>query len=66
MGSFILGVESLGIAGESVPKDHWEMVYPTTTEWKTLSSQLGKDEFQVDADYYYVGVSKDEGIGSRE
>jgi aminopeptidase N len=40
-------------------KDHWEMIYPTTTEWKTLPSQLGKDEFQVDTDYYYVGVSKE-------
>jgi hypothetical protein len=37
-------------------KDHWEMIYPATMEWKTLSSQLGQDEFQVDTDYYYVGV----------
>jgi aminopeptidase N len=40
-------------------KDHWEMIYPTTAEWKTLSSPLGKDEFEIDTDYYYVGVSKE-------
>jgi aminopeptidase N len=39
-------------------KDHWQLITPTTTEWKTLPTQLSKDDFAVDTDYYYVGVSK--------
>jgi len=39
-------------------KDHWQLIYPTTTEWKTLSSSLKKDEFDVATDLYYVNVSK--------
>jgi len=39
------------------PKDHWEIVTPTA-QWKSLKSSLGKDEFQVATDLYYVNVSK--------
>jgi hypothetical protein len=38
-------------------KDHWQTVTPTT-EWKTLKTPLGKDEFAVATDLYYVNVSK--------
>jgi aminopeptidase N len=36
----------------------WQVIQPNTTEWKTLSTPLGKDEFQVATDLYYVNVSK--------
>jgi aminopeptidase N len=39
-------------------KDHWQLIYPNTTEWKTLSSPLSKDDFAVATDLYYVGVNK--------
>jgi len=39
-------------------KDHWQRITPTTTEWKTLSSPLDKDEFSVATDLYYINVSK--------
>jgi aminopeptidase N len=39
-------------------KDHWQRITPTTTEWKTLSSPLKKDEFDVATDLYYINVSK--------
>jgi aminopeptidase N len=39
-------------------KDHWQFIYPTTTEWKTLSSPLNKNDFEVATDLYYVGVTK--------
>jgi aminopeptidase N len=50
-------------AGFSMPvevgqKDHWQRITPTTTEWKTLSSSLTKDEFDVATDLYYISVSK--------
>ena len=38
-------------------KDHWQMIYPVTTEWKTMSSPLGKDNFAVATDLYYINVS---------
>jgi aminopeptidase N len=38
-------------------QDHWEIVQPTA-EWKSMKSTLGKDEFQVATDLYYVNVSK--------
>jgi hypothetical protein len=38
-------------------KDHWEIVQPTT-EWKTLASPLGKGDFQVATDLYFVNVDK--------
>jgi aminopeptidase N len=39
-------------------KDHWQRITPTTTEWKTLSSSLTKDEFDVATDLYYISVNK--------
>jgi aminopeptidase N len=39
-------------------KDHWQLIYPTTTEWKTLTTPLKKDEFEVATQLYYVDVSK--------
>jgi aminopeptidase N len=38
-------------------KDRWEIVTPTA-QWKSLKSSLGKDEFQVATDLYYVNVNK--------
>jgi hypothetical protein len=38
-------------------KDHWQTVTPTA-DWKTLKTPLGKDEFAVATDLYYVNVSK--------
>jgi aminopeptidase N len=39
-------------------KEHWQMVYPTTSKWKTLSSSLKKNDFDVATDLYYINVSK--------
>jgi aminopeptidase N len=39
-------------------KDNWQLITPTTTEWKTLPTQFCKDDFAVDTDYYYVDVTK--------
>jgi aminopeptidase N len=39
-------------------KDHWQIVYPDTKEWKTMPSDLKKDDFDVATDLYYVNVSK--------
>jgi aminopeptidase N len=39
-------------------KDNWQLITPTTTEWKTLPTQLSTDDFAVDTDYYYVDVTK--------
>ena len=38
-------------------KDHWQIVQPTA-EWKTMSTPLKKDQFEVATDLYYVSVSK--------
>ena len=38
--------------------DDWQMVQPTTTEWKVLSTQVKKEDFEVATDLYYVNVSK--------
>jgi aminopeptidase N len=39
-------------------KDHWQLIYPTTAEWKTLATPLKKDEFEVATQLYYIDVSK--------
>jgi aminopeptidase N len=36
----------------------WQIVQPSTTGWKVLSTPLSKDEFEVATDLYYVSVSK--------
>ena len=38
-------------------KDHWQIIQPTT-EWKTMKTPLKREEFEVAAEMYYVGVSK--------
>jgi aminopeptidase N len=39
--------------------DNWQIVQPSTTEWKTLSTPLNKDDFGVATDLYYVNVQKE-------
>jgi aminopeptidase N len=36
---------------------HWQIIHPTT-QWQTMKTPLGKDEFQVATDLYYVDVNK--------
>jgi len=38
-------------------KDHWQILQPTV-EWQTMKTALGKDEFEVATDLYFVTVSK--------
>ena len=38
-------------------KDHWQVVHPTS-EWKSMKTDLKKDDFQVATDLYYVAVKK--------
>jgi aminopeptidase N len=38
-------------------KDQWQIIRPTT-EWQTMQTPLGKDEFDVATDLYFVDVSK--------
>jgi hypothetical protein len=35
----------------------WEVIHPTT-EWQTMKTVLGKDEFGVATDLYFVNVEK--------
>jgi aminopeptidase N len=39
-------------------KDAWQIIQPTTTEWKTMPSTLKKGDFEVATDLYYVNVDK--------
>lgn len=36
----------------------WQLIQPTTKDWKTLSTPLSKDEFAVATDLYYINVNK--------
>ena len=36
---------------------HWQTLHPTQ-EWQTLSTPLGRDQFQVATDLFFVHVSK--------
>jgi len=36
---------------------HWQIIHPTT-QWQQMKTPLGKDEFQVATDLYYVDVNK--------
>ena len=38
-------------------KDHWQIIKPTT-EWQTIKTALGRDEFAVATDLYFVDVAK--------
>jgi len=37
--------------------DHWEIVHPTT-KWQWMQTAVGKDDFKVATDLYYVDVNK--------
>ncbi|MGA2251330.1 M1 family metallopeptidase [Terracidiphilus sp.] len=37
--------------------DHWQIIHPTT-KWQWMQSPLGKDDFQIATDLYYVDVNK--------
>jgi aminopeptidase N len=39
-------------------KDDWQIITPSTAEWKTLPTTLKKDDFDVATDLYYVNVDK--------
>ena len=39
-------------------KSNWQRIQPTT-EWKTMKSDLKKDNFEVATDQYYVDVAKE-------
>jgi|ERR1041384_162959 aminopeptidase N len=39
-------------------KDHWETIRPSA-EWKTMKTDLKRDEFEVATDRYYVDVHKE-------
>jgi len=36
----------------------WEILHPTE-EWQTMKTPLGRDEFKVATDLYYVKVTKE-------
>jgi aminopeptidase N len=38
-------------------KGHWQIIRPTA-DWKVLKTPLGKDDFSVPTDRYYINVSK--------
>jgi hypothetical protein len=38
-------------------KDAWQIVQPTA-EWKSMKTDLKRDDFEVATDLYYVSVSK--------
>jgi aminopeptidase N len=40
-------------------KASWQMIRPTTTDWKTMSTTLTKDSFDVATDLYFVNVAKE-------
>jgi aminopeptidase N len=39
--------------------DHWTLVKPVTTEWKTMAWAKSQEEFAVATDLYYVNVVKE-------
>ena len=39
-------------------KDRWQLIRPGG-DWKTLKTALSKDDFTIDTDHYFVGVSKE-------
>ena len=39
--------------------DAWQIIQPTTKEWKVLPTSLSKEAFSVATDLYYVNVRKD-------
>ena len=39
-------------------KDHWQLIQPSTSDWKTMKTSLTKDQFGVATDLFYVSVNK--------
>jgi len=39
-------------------KGAWQIIQPTTTEWKTMPTRLTKDSFDVATDLYFVNIVK--------
>jgi aminopeptidase N len=39
-------------------KDHWQLIQPSTGDWKTMKTALTKDQFGVATDLFYVNVNK--------
>jgi len=37
--------------------DHWQIIHPTT-KWQSLETPLGKDDFKVATELYYIDVNK--------
>jgi aminopeptidase N len=37
--------------------DKWEVIWPTT-EWATMKTPLGKDNFEVATELYYISVDR--------
>jgi aminopeptidase N len=38
-------------------REHWQMIYPTTT-WQSMQTSQGKNKFEVATDLYYITVDK--------
>jgi aminopeptidase N len=38
-------------------REHWQTIHPTTA-WQTMQTPLGKDQFDVATDLYFINVSK--------
>ena len=38
-------------------REHWQMIHPTTA-WQTMQTPLGKDQFDVATDLYYIKVER--------
>ena len=38
-------------------KDHWQIIHPTVS-WQRISTPVGKEDFDVATDLYYINVSK--------
>ena len=38
-------------------KEHWQVICPTR-EWKTMKTEVKKDDFEVATDLYYINVVK--------
>ena len=36
---------------------NWQVIQPTT-EWKTLKTELKKEDFEIATDLYYIDVAK--------
>jgi hypothetical protein len=39
-------------------KGQWQIIQPTT-KWQSMPAELGRDEFEVATDLYYINVAKE-------